>query len=451
VVLVTAPLLLVGAAVAGLAVTGHLPGRFGAGGVPGPTPSATPLPPPAGPVLATSATSRTTVPRALLRRLLHDPSLGVRPGAEVLDVRTGSPLLKVRPGTALPPASLSKLATCTAALETMDAGTRLRTRVVRGARRPGVLVLVGGGDPTLSVNGHGAVLPGAARLSRLADRTVAALPSDTVRVRVQVDDSLFRGPSVAPSWEPGYVGAGVASPVDALSVDEGRVDPRLETRESDPSLAAGADFARLLARRGLRVTGPVSRTVAPADGIELAAVRSPRLSTLVEHTLSASDNDMAEALARLAAHAAGAPASFAGARRTITHAVTSLGVPTPGLRLLDGSGLSRGSRIAPVTVARLLLAATTRSRLAPLLSGLGVGGYSGSVLGRFDEAGARAGRGTVRAKTGTLTGVSNLAGFADDGTGRPVVFVLLADDVSDTLAARDTLDRLAAALARPPR
>lgn len=448
--LVTAPLLLVGAAVAGLAVTGHLPERFGAGGVPGPTPSATPLPPPAGPVLATSAAGRTTVPRALLRQLLHDPSLGVRPGAEVLDVRTGSPLLQVRRGTALPPASLSKLATCTAALETMDAGTRLRTRVVAGAR-PGVLVLVGGGDPTLSVNGHGAVLPGAARLARLADRTVVALPSGTVRVRVRVDDSLFRGPSVAPSWEPGYVGAGVASPVDALSVDEGRVDPRLETRESDPALAAGADFARLLARRGLRVTGPVSRTVAPAEGTELAAVRSPRLSTLVEHTLSASDNDMAEALARLAAHAAGAPASFAGARRTITRAVTSLGVPTPGLRLLDGSGLSRGSRIAPVTVARLLLAATTRSRLAPLLSGLGVGGYSGSVLGRFDEAGARAGRGTVRAKTGTLTGVSNLAGFADDGTGRPVVFVLLADDVSDTLAARDTLDRLAAALARPPR
>jgi serine-type D-Ala-D-Ala carboxypeptidase/endopeptidase (penicillin-binding protein 4) len=449
VALVTAPLLLVGAVVAGLGLTGHLPGPLGPNGAAAPTPSATPLPPPAGPVLATSAAGRTTVSRALLRRLLHDPSLGIRPGAEVLDVRTGAPLLKVRPGTALPPASLSKLATCAAALETMDASTRLRTRVLRGVR-PGVLVLVGGGDPTLSINGHGAVLAGAARLARLADRTVAALPSGTGRVRVRVDDSLFRGPSVAPSWEPGYVGAGVASPVDALSVDEGRVDPRLETRESDPALAAGADFARLLASRGLRVIGPVSRTVAPADGTELAAVQSPRLSTLVEHTLSTSDNDMAEALARLAAHAAGAPASFAGVRRTITHTVTSLGVPTPGLRLLDGSGLSRGSRIAPVTVARLLLAATTRSRLGPLLSGLGVGGYSGSVLDRFDETGARAGRGKVRAKTGTLTGVSNLAGFADDGTGRPVVFVLLADDVSDTVAARDTLDRLAAALARAP-
>src|SRR5690349_24820810 len=84
---------------------------------------------------------------------------------------------------------------------------------------------------------------------------------------------------------------------------------------------------------------------------------------------------------------------------------------------------------------------------SPVVTGLPVSGFTGSLEDRFADA-APQGRGRVRAKTGTLTGVSALAGVATDVTGDPMVFVLMADRVAvpDTLAARDALDRLAADL-----
>ena len=135
-----------------------------------------------------------------------------------------------------------------------------------------------------------------------------------------------------------------------------------------------------------------------------------------------------------------------------------LGVPTDGLALLDGSGLSRGSRIAPETLGALLALAAGHDadpRLRPLVTGLPVAGFSGTLADRFGTAGdGRAGAGEVRAKTGTLTGVSSLAGVVGRGVDRPpgqfrlLAFAVMTDDVqvSNTLDARDALDRIAAAL-----
>ncbi len=83
--------------------------------------------------------------------------------------------------------------------------------------------------------------------------------------------------------------------------------------------------------------------------------------------------------------------------------------------------------------------------------GLPVAGFTGSLETRFEDA-APQGRGRVRAKTGTLTGVSALAGVATDLDGNPMVFVLMADRVAleDTLDAREALDALAAAPRRLP-
>ena len=96
----------------------------------------------------------------------------------------------------------------------------------------------------------------------------------------------------------------------------------------------------------------------------------------------------------------------------------------------------------------LRLAASDRHpELRPVLTGLPVAGFTGSLASRFDDGRPR-GRGRVRAKTGTLTGVSALAGVATDLDGDPMVFVLMADRIEllDTLDARDALDALAAAL-----
>ncbi len=81
------------------------------------------------------------------------------------------------------------------------------------------------------------------------------------------------------------------------------------------------------------------------------------------------------------------------------------------------------------------------------MTGLPVAGFTGSLAYRFDK-GPDAGRGRVRAKTGTLSGVHGLAGVTTDLDGNVLMFVLLADRVrlEDTLDARSTLDQMAAAL-----
>jgi D-alanyl-D-alanine carboxypeptidase/D-alanyl-D-alanine-endopeptidase (penicillin-binding protein 4) len=116
----------------------------------------------------------------------------------------------------------------------------------------------------------------------------------------------------------------------------------------------------------------------------------------------------------------------------------------------DGSGLSRRDRLTPETLLGVLRVAASddHPELRQVITGLPVAGFVGSLQWRFDDAPAAA-RGRVRAKTGTLTGVSGLAGIATDADGNRMAFVAIADriDVPQTLAARRDLDRIAAALA----
>jgi serine-type D-Ala-D-Ala carboxypeptidase/endopeptidase (penicillin-binding protein 4) len=457
-VLATATALLVAGAVtvAGLDLTGHLRGGLVADPTSSPTPSV-PLDPmrtPAAAVLVPEPTS--TVAAAAgpdvpaLESALRTAALGPAAGAAVVDVATGDLLLDRDASSARIPASVAKLATSAAVLQWAGPQHRLATTVVAGAT-PGQVVLVGGGDATLTTRRPGpSDLPQRASLAALADATAAASTGTAGKVSVAVDDSLFSGPAVSPAWRSSYLPSGVVSPVSALSVDAGRVSPGSVARSSDPALAAGADLVRLLRKRGVDVATEVSRAVAPAGARELARVESPPVAELVELALQTSDNDLAEALARVAAVASGRPGSFDGAREAVAAALTELGVPTDGMVLLDGSGLARGSHVAPLTLARLLQAAADGSHpeLAALVDGLPVAGFSGTLGLRYLTGEPRAGAGLVRAKTGTLTGVSALAGLTSVA-GRPTVLVAMSDQVpvGATLQARDDLDRFAALMA----
>ncbi len=468
---IVAVLLLAAGVVVGLDASGRVPGGLFADASAGPTPtsSPSPSPSPAGAVLE-PATGSAGGSAGLPDRLLAHPDLGGDAGAYVVDVATGEVLVDQDAASPRTPASVAKLATAAAALVALGPTTRLETRTVAGAQ-PGEVVLVGAGDTTLTVRTpKPGDYPRPASLTELADATASVLRlRGVVEITVRVDDSLFSGPAVSPDWRPGYVGAGVVAPVSALTLDGGRLQPGSDTRATGPAVAAGDRLGRLLADRGFTVRGEVLRAAAPPDADTLGSVTSPEMSTLVETMLDTSDNDLAEALARLVAAHRGMPASFDGARSAMTTVLAELGVPTDGLLLLDGSGLARGSRIAPETLGSLLALAADGSdpRLRPLVTGLPVASFSGTLADRFGPDGARNGAGVVRAKTGTLTGVAALAGVVArsdvartdvdrtagnaDKSVRLLAFALLTDDVaaSDTLAARAALDRIAAALAGP--
>jgi D-alanyl-D-alanine carboxypeptidase/D-alanyl-D-alanine-endopeptidase (penicillin-binding protein 4) len=454
-------LALAAGAFVGLDATGHVPGALfdDPRTEPTATTSPSPSPPVAGPVL-TPATGSGGSPPGVAEKLLADPDLGGDVGAYVVDVATGDVLLDRDAAGARTPASVAKLATAAGALVALGPTARLQTRTVAGAQ-PGQVMLVGGGDTTLTERPAKNDYPRRASLTELADATAAQLRiQGLATVTVQVDDSLFSGPSVSPDWQPNYVRAGVVAPVSALTMDGGRRRPGFAARVADPAVATGQRLARLLRDRGLSVGGQVRRATASPAAQTIATVSSPEVSSLVEEMLATSDNDLAEALIRLVAVSRDHPATFEGGTAAVAEVLTELGVPTDELALLDGSGLARGSRIAPETIGALLALAAgdgADPKLRPLVTGLPVAAFSGTLAERFGPNAGRGGAGLVRAKTGTLTGVAALAGLVARGDGSPpgqsrlLAFALLTDDVqvSNARSARIALDRIAASLAGP--
>jgi serine-type D-Ala-D-Ala carboxypeptidase/endopeptidase (penicillin-binding protein 4) len=408
---------------------------------------------PTVPTVLSAASGRPTAGGPPLDDVLEGPlnaeALGPRVAAAVVDLSTGSTLLAENAESALIPASTIKILTSAAALEVLGPGHRFTTRVVAGPARD-QLVLVGGGDPALTASDDPR-LDVATRLSVLADRTAAALTkTNTTTVELFVDDSLFTGPAVDPDWESSYVLTGVVGPVSALAVDGGRINPGLRFRTADPALLAAADFAGLLAAHGVVVRAGPMRAEAADDATEIAAVRSPSLARIVEHVLLVSDNDGSEVLARHVALGTGRPGSSRAAEEAVVETLEQLGIDMSGTTVADGSGLARGNAISPeVLVASLLAAAKPENPdLRPVLTGLPVAQFTGTLDERFDSPGAAGAAGVVRAKTGTLTGVSSLAGIVVSRDGNTYGFAVLADQIVNSEAARAAIDDVAAALAR---
>jgi D-alanyl-D-alanine carboxypeptidase/D-alanyl-D-alanine-endopeptidase (penicillin-binding protein 4) len=418
---------------------------LGTGATPA-TAASDPPPAPAPAVLAPIGSATAPAPtaagvRAAIGALVRE---GLGTGAAVvMDPVSGTVLMDRRGDRPLIPASTTKLATAAAALDVLGPRTRIPTTV----RQDGdVLYLVGGGDPTLvRAGGRGPLAGGNASLRDLA-RSVAE--SVTGPVELAYDASAFRGPRLGPGWPASFPALGVAAPVSALVVDSGRVSPGATARVADPARQAARVFAALLRDRGLEVTGVVERE-APEGAAEIARVESAPVADIVERMLTDSDNDYAEALAHLVGAASLGKPTFAGGAAATEAALADLGLDTAGVDLADGSGLSRGNRIPARLLADLLTSVVqgTDPDLAPIAPGLAVAGLTGTLADRYTSAATRPGRGFVHAKTGTLTGVTSLAGTVLDADGRVLVFALLANTVPSVAAMRERMDVIASRLA----
>ncbi|HZG97790.1 MAG TPA: D-alanyl-D-alanine carboxypeptidase/D-alanyl-D-alanine-endopeptidase [Nocardioidaceae bacterium] len=390
--------------------------------------------------------------------LLRDASVRGHVGVAVADVESGE-LRWDSIGDDLAretfvPASTLKLFTAVAALTVLEPDHRFDTSVVRtGGPRSGELVLVGGGDPLLRRHARSGFSPvdthaEPASLTELAADTARELRADGVRkVRLAYDADLFTGPALNPTWPSSYVTDGVVTPISALWVSEGRLGPYL--RSTDPARDAAEAFATSLQRAGVDVVGAVEP--GSGDGGRLVAqVRSAPLDQLVMHTLALSDNEAAEVLLRHLALGTQRPGSFAGGVAAMREVLTELGVPMAGVDLHDGSGLSRLNTVTlPAVLGVLQQAAAGADQLRAVATGLPVAAFDGTAAVRFLNGDARAGRGVVQAKTGTLTGVHGLAGTLVTRQGAAMTFVALTDrvPVSRTYDARDQLDRIVATLA----
>ncbi len=441
-------------AVALLASTGGASATAGAqGAAPGPAPEVL------KPAVSTGADGLPTTDglQRALAQLVQDKALGTLTFA-IADGGTGKLLLGSGEGAPATPASTTKLATSVAALSLLPPDTRIATKVVKGAT-PQDITLVGGGDPTLTGLPVDQIRIGRApvdvdsapaSLPELARQTAAALKAAGVgTVRLGYDGSLYTGAAAHKYNDGTNIG-----PMSALMVDEGRVDARQDVdapvRVADPAGQAAAKFADLLAAQGVKVDGKPKEGAAAAGAAQLAQVQSPVLPRLVERLLTNSDNTLAEAVARQVAIASHGPVSYEGAAAAVTAELTSLGIPMAGVSLNDGSGLHLQNTIPPLVLADLLALASSpdHPQLRPVLTGLPIGSFSGTLVNRFTAAqGTADGAGIVRAKTGTLSGVNTLAGTVVDADGRLLVFALMTKTPAGADLARAAMDRIVAKLA----
>ncbi len=366
----------------------------------------------------------------------------------VVDPMTKKTLWDDNPTTPLVPASTGKLLTSAAALLSLDHTDQLTTRVVQG-EQPGDVIIVGGGDPTLSSlkSGVESVYPGAAHLSDLVDQVKAS--GADVRT-VHVDLSRYTGDSMAPGWSNADIGAGYIAPMVPAMIDGGRADARAQngSRTANPARRLAEEFAT---RVGATVAADADAK-APDNAKVLGEVASAPLVELVDNMLHTSDNVLAEAVAREVAKGAGEEVSFAGASRATLDILRENGFDLTGVNMADGSGLSTEDRVPARLFADILSVAAApdgkdprTAKLRPLVGGLPVAGGSGTLDHRFDDAGTE-GRGWVRAKTGTLSGVNSLAGVVLDKDNRLLVFALMTNGGGATTQVRDALDVVAAAL-----
>ncbi|NYE73044.1 D-alanyl-D-alanine carboxypeptidase/D-alanyl-D-alanine endopeptidase [Microlunatus parietis] len=365
-------------------------------------------------------------------------------GAVVEEVFTGKTLYDRNGDDPVLPASTVKLLTSAAALAALGPDHEFSTKVVAGAK--GQVILVGGGDPYLTDTTVPDSYPARGSLDVLAAQTARQLrKSGQTTIRLGYDESLFTGRAWNATWPGNY--RDQVTPTSALWVNEGRHQGA--PRDTDPAKAAAAAFAKALKQQKISVT-KITEQKAAAKAKPLASVSSMPLERIVEQVLLTSDNDGAEVLFRHLAVAADRPGSIDEAQQQLEESLTELKAWDKESEVYDGSGLSRQNRVpAEVLVAVLRAAASDdHPELRAVLTGLPVAGAEGTLRSRFTDPAAEDGIGVVRGKTGTLTGVSSLAGIVRTEDGALLAYAFVINEPKDPWLAREWVAKASTALAR---
>lgn len=374
--------------------------------------------------------------------LAADPTLMAFSG-QVVKVSTGEVLFDRSGTVGARTGSVLKLLTASAAVAVLGANGQLSTRVIDGST-PGSIVLVGGGDPTLTAYGN-SFYDGAPTMADLASQVQAKYSQlhPGVPITEIILDSTMWSPS--DNWDSSWLrkeqADGYQAPVTALMVDGDRENPArsVSTRLDDPIAVAGQAFADNLGVSG-SVTFGSGSAVAGKD--LLGEVKSQPVSTLIDQMLQSSDNVLAEMLARVVSKTMGFDGSSGSLAQAIPGALKTFNVDSSGLVIRDGSGLSDINSVPPAFVNQLLLKIAAGGQdLNVVLSGMPVAGVSGSLASRFTGANSVA-QGAVIAKTGWLDAEYSLAGIVNAADGNQFVFAFYAigDGISED--AKESLDTL---------
>ena len=393
----------------------------------------------------------------------------------VFDAR-GHAIFEDHDTTPATPASVQKLIVASVALDLLGPSYRFHT--IASAMGPiasdgtlaGNLWISGSGDPSLRSHDLAA---GVAELQRAGLRRIAG--------GLAIDASALQGPEINPYWDSADANEDYDAPTSAISLDEDTAEFRVygqapgqaarvvvvpasgaihlrgevATSNSGDDVIIAADLAanhfrldgsipaaveekfwlpvhdipryvgavvqRMLLDRGIATAKQPVVERAPLESQVLWDHRSADLRTLERHMLYVSDNHYAEQLLRTVGLQDGSAGDDRGGIATERRFLRRHAIPTPGLHVVDGSGLARVNRVSALTIASVLAYDESRGPLHSLYDLLPQGGRDGTLTD-YDFTSAL---GRVRAKTGHITGVSSLAGYVNTRHHGRVIFAFL--------------------------
>lgn len=333
------------------------------------------------------------------------------PSVVVIDGQTGETVFEKNPNSLRKPASLQKLFTGVAAVHHLQMDQTFTTSLWSGSDSKTV-VIQGSRDPWTSQYSSTAKKMGRTSLPRLeyyALKTLNELNGENVKKPTIYYSQLFAGDV--------------------------------------------ATLKTLFRKKGITaVMKPVSAQEAQERSSALIITStSPTLEDMLNFALVWSDNVLSERIARLASLAAGNGLTESGVEATFNEVLESFELDASKVVVKDASGLSRKNRVTAKQVAELLIKIREEGKYAPVVNGLPIGGISGTLQKRFVKT-APSAIGLVKAKTGTLNGTANLAGYVESGQ-HEYAFVVIADKLPRTYSAgeraRAIVDRILGKIAAP--
>ena len=361
--------------------------------------------------------------QARLDSLVTDPLLErTQLGLMVYDLSADSVLYSYCGKQTLRPASTMKLLTSVTALDLLGSGYAYRTYLYyKGTIADGVLTgdvwLVGGMDPLFDDQDL-----------RIMAQTLQRVGVDSISGRIVRDVSFKEEALLGEGW--------------CWDDDNPQLSPLLVSRKDE-----FADrFKEELERCGVAVNAPITTDRLPKD-VLLICSRSHSLREVLEPMMKESDNLYAESMFfQIAASMGKRPATAAHARQLIKQVLSKAGVTGIPYRIADGSGLSLYNYVTPELMVRLLrYAYLKRDIMAALYPALPVAGVDGTLKKRMKGGAAE---GNVHAKTGTLSGISSLAGYCRAANQHLLAFCIINQGIMKNAEGRDFQDKVCEALCR---
>ena len=359
--------------------------------------------------------------QARLDSLMKTPLLETTQlGLMVYDLSDDSVLYSFGAKQTLRPASTMKLLTAVTAIDLLGSEYRLNTSLryqgaIKDSVLTGDLICVGSMDPMFDTNDMRAFV-----------ESVRALGVDTIRGRLVAAPSFKEEELLGEGW--------------CWDDDNPQLSSLLVERKDEFMTV----FASMLREAGIVVEAPIITAPYSKDALMLC-VRSHQLKEILIPMLKESDNLYAESVFyHIAASQGARPAKASHARQLVKKELSKAGVTGVPYKIADGSGLSLYNYVTPELMVKLLCYAYRHTNIfMQLYPALPVAGQDGTLKKRMMNTSAN---GKVKAKTGTVTGVSSLAGYLTSANGHVLAFCILNQGVLRNADGRDFQDKVCTAL-----